>query len=338
MTNADRVLDVRGLSVDFQLSSGVLHAVRGVDLAVGRGETVAVVGESGSGKSMTALAIMGLLPPRAISRADRLMLGDVDLRAVAPATMSSLRGNRIAMIFQDPMTSLDPVYTIGDQLSEVLLRHTSLKRGEVRDRVVDTLERVGIASAARRLGQYPHQLSGGLKQRIMIAMALLCKPDVVIADEPTTALDVTVQAQILRLLVSLQRDLEMGLVLITHDLGVVARIAHRVAVMYGGQVVESGPTQEVFRAPRHPYTRGLLDCVLVPGKLPSNSRLDVIPGTVPTLVGELQGCAFYSRCPHGIDHCRQGSIEMEVDGGVAYRCVIPPDRRRRGGYGPHDAH
>lgn len=336
--NADRVLDVRGLSVDIQLSSSVLHAVRSVDLTVGRGETLAVVGESGSGKSMTALAIMGLLPPRAVSRADRLVLGDVDLRTITPAAMSSLRGNRIAMVFQDPMTSLDPVYTIGDQLSEVLLRHTSLKRGEVRDRVVDMLERVGIASAARRLGQYPHQLSGGLKQRIMIAMALLCKPDVVIADEPTTALDVTVQAQILRLLVSLQRDLEMGLVLITHDLGVVARIAHRVAVMYGGEVVESGPTQEVFRAPRHPYTRGLLDCVLVPGKLPANSRLDVIPGTVPTLVGELQGCAFYGRCPYGMDHCRKGSIGMEVDGGVAYRCVIPPDRRRRGGHGPHDAH
>lgn len=324
---SDPLLDVRGLSVDIQLASNALHAVRGIDLSVSRGETVAVVGESGSGKSMTALAIMGLLPPRANRRADRLQLGDVDLREVSPARMSALRGNRIAMVFQDPMTSLDPVYTIGDQLIEVLARHMSLRGRVARDRAVEMLERVGIASAARRLGQYPHQLSGGLKQRIMIAMALLCKPDVVIADEPTTALDVTVQAQILRLLVSLQKELKMGLLLITHDLGVVARVAHRVSVMYAGQVVESGPTPQVFESPRHPYTRGLLDCVLIPGKVAPNSHLGVIRGSVPSLVGEISGCAFYGRCPYGTALCRDGEIDMEADDGVAYRCIIPPEAR-----------
>jgi peptide/nickel transport system ATP-binding protein len=229
--------------------------------------------------------------------------------------MADIRGNRMAMIFQEPMTSLNPAYTIGNQLEEALLRHRRASRRQARERAVHLLERVGITAAASRLKQYPHQLSGGLRQRVMIAMALMCSPSLLLADEPTTALDVTIQAQILHLLAELQRELAMGLVLITHDLGIVARIATRVVVMYAGQVVEEGAADAVFRSPAHPYTRGLLACIPVPGRTVRGGKLGTIPGLVPSLVGETRGCAFAGRCPYAIGACRTGTVPLEESGG-----------------------
>jgi peptide/nickel transport system ATP-binding protein len=236
--------------------------------------------------------------------------------------MNELRGDRIVMVFQEPMTALNPCWTIGEQLEEVLRRHRGASKAQARDRAVLLLEKVGIQGAARRLAQYPHQLSGGLRQRVMIAMALMCGPDLVVADEPTTALDVTIQAQILLLLRQLQREFEMGLLLITHDLGVVARIADRVAVMYAGEIVETGTAAEVFASPAHPYTRGLLACVPVPGRTPRDRPLGSIAGTVPSLIGGIEGCAFRERCPDALDAClRPGPARVELSAGRAVRCL-----------------
>ncbi len=234
---SDPLLSVEGLSVDIPVAGGTLRAVRDISFQVKRGETLCVVGESGCGKSMTALALMDLLPRRAKRRAQSLRFGKNDLATLDAKQMNALRGDRMAMIFQEPMTALNPAYTIGNQLEEVYQRHRKAPADEARARAVHLLEKVGIANAGQRLGQYPHQLSGGLRQRVMIAMALMCGPDLLVADEPTTALDVTIQAQILLLLRQLQRELDMAMVLITHDLGVVARVADRVAVMYAGQIV-----------------------------------------------------------------------------------------------------
>lgn len=271
------VLEVDRMSVDIATPRGTLHAVREVSFTVGRGETLCIVGESGCGKSMTSLAIMGLLPRAATRRVAGLRLLGEDLAAAPARRVNALRGNRMAMIFQEPMTALNPAWTIGEQLTEVYRHHRKASAAEARERAVELLGKVGIASAAERLGQYPHQLSGGLRQRVMIAMALMCGPELLIADEPSTALDVTIQAQILRLLADLQRDLGIAMVLITHDLGVVARIAHRVAVMYAGEVVEEGTASEVFGAPKHPYTRGLLECIPVPGRTAPGAQLGNIP-------------------------------------------------------------
>jgi peptide/nickel transport system ATP-binding protein len=236
--------------------------------------------------------------------------------------MRSLRGDRIAMIFQEPMTSLNPAYTIGDQLAEALLLHRRVGRVAARRRAVELLEKAGITGAESRLGQYPHQLSGGLRQRVMIAMALMCEPELLIADEPTTALDVTIQAQILRLLADLTREMNVAMILITHDLGVVARVADKVAVMYAGELVETGTTKMVFEAPAHPYTRGLLRCIPVPGRTERGSQLGSIPGIVPSLIGELQGCAFRSRCTEASEACA-GAIPLRLAeaGAHAFRCV-----------------
>ncbi|MEO0995425.1 MAG: ABC transporter ATP-binding protein, partial [Pseudomonadota bacterium] len=237
-----------------------------------------------------------------------------------------IRGNRMAMIFQEPMTSLNPAYTIGDQLAEPLQRHKRASAAEARDRAVEMLEKVGITAAASRLSQYPHQLSGGLRQRVMIAMALMCNPGLVIADEPTTALDVTIQAQILHLLADLQREFDAGLLLITHDLGIVARVADRIAVMYAGQIVETGTAQQIFKAPSHPYTQGLLDCIPVPGKTPPGAHLGSIPGVVPSLVGAFEGCHFADRCAHVRPACRTAPVALrETSPGHAYRCVLSPE-------------
>jgi peptide/nickel transport system ATP-binding protein len=237
--------------------------------------------------------------------------------------MSGIRGNRMAMIFQEPMTSLNPVYTIGNQLEEALRRHKEVTRAQARDRAVHLLERVGITAAGQRLKQYPHQLSGGLRQRVMIAMALMCGPALIIADEPTTALDVTIQAQILHLLAELQREFHMGLMLITHDLGIVARTAKRVVVMYAGEIVETGLAEEIFRTPRHPYTQGLLACIPVPGRTRRGERLGVIPGMVPSLIGDMPGCHFASRCPYVIDACRSAPVALSAEGqrGRQVRCI-----------------
>ncbi len=278
---------------------------------------------SGCGKSLTALAIMDLLPKLASRTATRLDLEGRSLSRVPESEMADIRGNRMAMIFQEPMTSLNPAYSIGNQLEEAQRRHKRVTGRQARDRAVYLLERVGITAAAQRLRQYPHQLSGGLRQRVMIAMALMCEPALIIADEPTTALDVTIQAQILHLLAELQREFHMGLVLITHDLGIVARTATRVVVMYAGEVVETGLAEEIFGSPRHPYTQGLLACIPVPGRTRRGERLGVIPGMVPSLIGEMPGCHFASRCPHVLDACRTAPVALipGARGDRQVRCI-----------------
>jgi peptide/nickel transport system ATP-binding protein len=260
---------------------------------------------------MTSLAIMDLLPSLVRRQATRLAFDGIDLLSIPERRMRKLRGNRMAMIFQEPMTSLNPAYTIGNQLTEALRCHETVSAAAARDRAVQLLERVGIAGADRRLKQYPHQLSGGLRQRVMIAMALMCKPDLIIADEPTTALDVTIQAQILRLLADLKKELGMAMILISHDLGVVARVADKVAVMYAGGVVESGPVRSVFNAPGHPYTRGLLSCIPVPGRTAPGSPLGAIPGQLPNLIGRIDGCVFRNRCEFAAPECA-GEIRIET--------------------------
>jgi peptide/nickel transport system ATP-binding protein len=281
------------------------------------------VGESGCGKSLTELALMRLLPRRAVRRARRLVFAGHDLLSLDERAMGDLRGDRMAMVFQEPMTALNPVYTIGNQLVETLLRHRPMSRAAARDRSVEHLERVGIPAAASRLGHYPHQLSGGLRQRVMIAMALLCEPDLLIADEPTTALDVTLQAQILALLARLQRELGLALLLITHDLGIVAHVARRVAVMYAGEVVETGDVASVLTAPRHPYTQGLLACVPIPGQVAPDVPLGTIPGIVPSLVGEIAGCAFRERCPRAVETCAtRHPAPVPLGPGRTARCLL----------------
>jgi peptide/nickel transport system ATP-binding protein len=319
--SAEPILSVERLTVDIPLGQGTLHAVRGIDFEVRRGETLCIVGESGSGKSLTALSVMGLLPKRFVRSATRLTFDGIDLRSQSSRAMRRLRGDRMAMIFQEPMTSLNPAYTVGDQLAEALRLHRKVGRSAARARAVEQLGKVGITAAESRLSQYPHQLSGGLRQRVTIAMALMCEPDVIIADEPTTALDVTIQAQVLRLLVDLQRELKMAMILVTHDLGVVARTADKVAVMYAGDIVEHGTAQDIFRSPRHPYTRGLLRCIPIPGKTVRGARLGSIPGIVPSLIGDVTGCAFRTRCDVAQPQCAAAIPEREAERGHAYRCI-----------------
>ena len=320
---SDRVLDVENLTVDIPLATGILHAVDGVNLHVDRGETLCIVGESGCGKSLTSLALMDLLPTKAIRKIEKLELSGASILGYSEREMSDVRGNKMGMIFQEPMTSLNPAFTIGNQMVETLLRHRNLSNDAARDLAKLMLEKVGITAAGQRLGQYPHQLSGGLRQRVMIAMTLLCEPELIIADEPTTALDVTIQAQILLLLKELQNEFDMGLVLITHDLGVVARIATRVAVMYAGQIVEEGTAKQIFENPLHPYTRGLMRCIPVPGKTKRGAPLGSIPGMVPSLIGDFSGCRFADRCELTSDVCRQSDVSLRDPNGQtqAYRCI-----------------
>ena len=328
------LLEVENLTLDLPLSAGTLHAVRGISFNARRGETLCIVGESGCGKSLTSLAIMNLLPKIAVRRADKMIFEGRELQELDERQMSDIRGNKMGMIFQEPMTSLNPAYTIGDQLMEMLLRHRKVSRSESRERAIFLLEKVGITAAASRLGQYPHQLSGGLRQRVMIAMTLMCDPALIIADEPTTALDVTIQAQILLLLAELQREFDMGVILITHDLGVVARIADRVAVMYAGEFVEEGTADEIFNRPTHPYTQGLLDCIPIPGKTKRGAHLGAIPGIVPSLIGEIRGCSFRQRCPYASDACAEDGIGLnavseDVDEASVihrYRCVLSAEQ------------
>ena len=324
--NEKPLLSVRGLTLDIPLASGTLHAVRGIDFDLHRGETLCIVGESGSGKSLTSLAIMGLLDRNIRRSATRMDFDGTELTTATKRQMRALRGDRIAMIFQEPMTSLNPAYTIGDQLMEALQLHRSVSRDTARKRAVELLEKVGITAAASRLSQYPHQLSGGLRQRVVIAMALMCEPELIIADEPTTALDVTIQAQILRLLVDLTKEMNVAMILITHDLGVVARVADKVSVMYAGELVETGPASLVFGTPMHPYTRGLLRCIPQPGKTARGAPLGTIPGIVPSLVGDVEGCAFRTRCPHAVAACRAAIPER---GAPPHRflCVHPDGAR-----------
>jgi peptide/nickel transport system ATP-binding protein len=318
------VLSVAGLRVSFRQT----EAVRGVSLAVGRGETHCVVGESGCGKSISALSVMNLLPRGAIRTADHIRFQGQDLLKLSETQFARLRGDKIAMIFQEPMTSLNPAYTIGSQMSEVFERHRRATRRQAMDRAAELLARVGITAPGMRLGQYPHQLSGGLRQRVMIAMALMCDPELLIADEPTTALDVTVQAQILRLLQKLQQELGLALLLITHDFGVVARMAQRVSVMYAGEVIESGTAADLFAAPTHPYTRGLLECIPVPGQVAPGERLGSIPGAVPRIAPGFVGCGFRERCALAAPECARAVPKRAAGGDHSYLCRLQPDWKR----------
>jgi len=321
------LLEIRDLQTHFFTDDGVVRAVDGVSLAIDPGQTLAVVGESGSGKSVTALSVLRLVatPPGRIVGGSVRFRGR-DLLSLSEPEMRGVRGREISMIFQEPMTSLNPVYTCGAQIMEVLELHLKLPRARARQQAIELLKRVGIPSPEQRVDEYPHQMSGGMRQRVMIAMALACRPALLIADEPTTALDVTIQAQILELLKALQRELEMSVLLITHDLGVVAETADQVVVMYAGQVVESGGVRELFRATRHPYTAGLLaslprlgDAAAPPAAAPR--RLRVIPGQVPDPARFPRGCRFHPRCPIAVERCRSEMPALrDVGGGHLARC------------------
>jgi len=303
------LLSVKGLEVEISTNKGPVFPVRDVSFSVKKGENVCLVGESGCGKSVTALSLLGLLssPPFNL-RSGKIVFEGVDLMDLTPGQLCSIRGKKIAMIFQEPMTALNPVFTIGDQISEAITIHIKLSKRQVRERVIELLRQVGMPAPEERITTYPHQLSGGLRQRAMIAMSLACQPELLIADEPTTALDVTIQAQILELLNRLREQHDLGLLFITHNLGVVAQIAHRVIIMYAGKIVEEALIDDLFDNPLHPYTKGLLDSV--PYGIPSDSkRLISIPGTVPALDSIPSGCAFQDRCPRAMDICKK--IEPE---------------------------
>ncbi|MEV7814902.1 ABC transporter ATP-binding protein [Streptomyces flaveolus] len=297
------LLDVRDLHVEFHTRDGVAHAVNGVSYAVDAGETLAVLGESGSGKSVTAQAVMGILdmPPGRITQG-RILFQGRDLLTLKGEERRRIRGAGMAMIFQDALSALNPVMTVGDQLGEMFVVHRGTSRKDARARAVELMERVRIPAAAQRVRDYPHQFSGGMRQRIMIAMALALEPALIIADEPTTALDVTVQAQVMDLLADLQREYRMGLILITHDLGVVADVADRIAVMYAGRIVESAPVHDLYKVPAHPYTRGLLDSI--PRLDHKGHELYAIKGLPPNLTHIPPGCSFHPRCPMARDVCR----------------------------------
>ncbi len=317
----DPVLSVAHLATELEGSAGTLHAVDGVDLRIERGETFAIVGESGCGKSMTALSILRLLPETGHIVAGSVSVNGAELLSLPEAAMRNVRGRRIAMIFQEPATSLNPVLTIGRQIEEVLLRHTMLRGAAARARAIEVLDAVGIPDAAKRIDDYPFQLSGGMKQRAMIAIALAGEPDLLIADEPTTALDVTIQAQVLDLLRELQRKNGMSILLITHDLGVVAHMAHRVAVMYCGRFVEVAPRDQFFRAPQHPYTRKLFDAL--PGAGKRGAELSVMRGQVPSLAAAPLGCAFADRCDFVMQRCTQASPDWTPIGAAhEVRCFL----------------
>jgi oligopeptide transport system ATP-binding protein len=314
------VLEVRDLCTHIATEDGVIKAVDSVSFELAAGEVLGIVGESGSGKSVTSLSLLGLMPrPPAFHPRGQALYRGRDLLQLSERELRAIRGDRISMIFQDPMSALNPYLTVERQLTEVLELHRGLDHRQARVRSAQMLERVGIADPERRLDAYPHELSGGMRQRVMIAMALLCEPDVLIADEPTTALDVTIQAQILRLIESLRRDFGTSVILITHDLGVVAGMADRVAVMYAGRIVESAPTEALFAAPAHPYTAGLL--ASTPSLTgPHRERLRAIAGLPPSLAALPSGCAFRPRCGRSIDACSEPPPLLEFEAGRFARC------------------
>ncbi len=335
------LLSVADLSVSFSTEGGRLQAVGGVSFDLAAGEVVAIVGESGSGKSVTAQTIIGLTRSENAEISGSVLLAGEELIDAGEQALQKVRGERVAMVFQDPMTSLNPVYRVGDQIVEAIRAHRErITDGEARELAVRMLDTVGIANAERRVDDYPHQFSGGMRQRAMIAMALALEPEVLIADEPTTALDVTVQAQILELLARLNRERGLATILITHDLGVVAEVADRVLVMYAGRVVEEGTLDEIFYDPRHPYTWGLLGSLpRIEGPRPR--RLPQIPGAPPSLRALDGGCAFRPRCPHAFDRCAEmPPLEPRAPESGAHpdRCWLPPEkkqvlRRVEGGFG-----
>jgi peptide/nickel transport system ATP-binding protein len=320
MTQEAALLQVNDLRVEFSGRRGRAMVLNGVDFELRGGETLCVVGESGCGKSMTALALLRLIPspPGRISGGRVLFQGE-DLLAASDQRMREVRGNRVSMIFQEPMTSLNPVFTVGEQIAESLRLHAGLDRDAAQQRAIEMLQQVGIPAPERRVHEYPHQLSGGMRQRVMIAMALACRPDILIADEPTTALDVTVQAQIFDLLRDLQREKGTAILLITHDMGAVAEMADRVMVMYAGRVIEQGSCDQVLGAPSHPYTRGLIDCLPELGSSIGGRRDDLaeIDGVVPSIWELGHGCAFRERCPQAMARCASDvppMVEVGADG------------------------
>jgi len=323
------LLTVSDLRTYFYTSAGVARAVDGVSFTIGAGETLGIVGESGCGKSVTALSILRLVQqPGRIEPGSRIMFENQDLLQLDDAGIRRVRGNRIAMIFQEPMTALNPVFTVGDQIAEVARVHASASRRAAWDRAVEMLTMVGIPAPAERASQYPHQLSGGMRQRVLIAMALIMNPALVIADEPTTALDVTIQAQILELLADLQQRLGTSIAMITHDLGVIAEVASRVVVMYGGEVVEEARVETLFTEPHHPYTEGLLHAMPRVGR--RRERLAVIPGSVPPPTAWPTGCRFRDRCSYAWDRCaREHPPLYQIGVGHVSRCHLADEPKRR---------
>jgi len=323
------LLEVRHLKTSFFTRAGEVQSVRGVSFNVGEGEMVGIVGESGSGKSVTAKSLMGLIAPPG-----RIVEGEVRLRgenllSLSEEQLRSVRGNRIAMIFQDPMTSLNPVLRVGQQLVEVLRRHRKLSKEDARKRAIELLRQVGIPQPEKRIDQYPHEFSGGMRQRVMIAVALSCEPELLIADEPTTALDVTIQAQILELMKHLRETTGTSILLITHDLGVVAQVCSRVIVMYGGLVMEEGSVFDIFERPSHPYTQGLLRSVPKRGES-GRERLVPIEGTPPNLLHPPSGCPFIERCPHAMDICKKLPPYFEAGEGHRSLCWLLDEGVRKG--------
>src|SRR5690348_993504 len=321
---AGPLIDIKGLRVRFHGDDGrTTHAVDSVDLSVTEGATLGLVGESGCGKSVTSLAVMGLLPKQSADITGSIRFDDLDLLSVPDETLRDLRGNRLAMIFQEPMTSLNPSFTIGDQIIETILRQRGGTRSAARNRAIDLLRRVHIPSPERRIDEYPHKLSGGMRQRVMIAMALACDPRLLIADEPTTALDVTLQAQILDLMRELKAESGAAIILITHDLGVVAEICDEVAVMYAGEIVERASVDELFENPQHPYTVGLLGSIPRLGR--RTSHLATIEGVVPNMAEPPPGCRFAARCPFAKSACLKAPPPLAAVGpGHASRCIKAP--------------
>ena len=297
------LLEVEELKTCFVTEAGAAVAVDTVSFAISRGQVLGIVGESGCGKSVCALSILRLIPPPGIIAGGRIRFGGKDLLGVSEREMQEIRGNEISMIFQEPMTSLNPVFRVGDQVAEVLLRHKQISKREALSRAIELLGLAGIPSPETRVRDYPHQLSGGMRQRVMIAMAVACNPRLIIADEPTTALDVTIQAQILSLLDSLRETHSMAILLITHDLGVVARAADEVIVMYTGRIVEKAAVKELFANPLHPYTQGLMRSAPGRAGVDTGKRLEAIPGVVPSLLAMPPGCKFNTRCPYAFDRC-----------------------------------
>jgi oligopeptide/dipeptide ABC transporter ATP-binding protein len=315
------LLSIEGLVTTFRMRGGAGNAVDDVRLEIARGETVGLVGESGCGKSMTAMSVMGLLPDMAKITAGKIDFAGEDLAKYTRSQMLKITGNRISMIFQEPMTSLNPVKTVGNQVREAILLHQKVSRKEAKEKVVDIFRKVGIPEPERRYGQYPHQLSGGLRQRVMIGMAMVCSPDLLIADEPTTALDVTIEAQILRLMRKLQEEQGASILMITHNLGVVAEICDRVYVMYAGQVVEQADVHTLFKNPSHPYTVGLMKSL--PRLREGQERLASIRGMVPSLSHMPKGCRFAPRCDRACDRCRSEAPPLyDLGGGHKARCFL----------------
>jgi peptide/nickel transport system ATP-binding protein len=329
--NTDSILQVRNLTTSFKTDRGLVTAVDDVSFDVRAGETLGIVGESGCGKTVTSKSIMRLLPDHITryGKSSQVIYAGEDLMRQKERRMRDIRGAKIAMIFQEPMTSLNPVFTIGWQLDETLKYHTDLSRADRRNRSIEMLRMVQIPNAEKRVREYPHQLSGGMRQRVMIAMALACEPDVLIADEPTTALDVTIQAQILGLMADLKEKLRTAIILITHDLGVVAQVCDRVLVMYAGRVIESADIRELFRRPRHPYTRALLESIPQSGRRDPGTRLATIPGIVPSLFDLPKGCRFQDRCEISEAKCVDSEPELvSNEPGREVRCFYPLEIER----------